>query len=245
MEPTLKLALAEVQKTLTEEMQMQFADLDSKWEKRFLEDRIQREDHVLALENSLDKATSELDGWRPQVDSAVEDLKLKVSKMNKQLDRALMERSSDLGILDPPDPSKSATARPSTGFSADGPNGHRQDFSHRDHEFGTVFTQSHDLVKGTYRPRPFSVPPHASSTFGGHIEQKHNYSKTSQFGRLPKLHFPKFEHENPKLWISRCENYFAMYSVPLDKWVQVVVNFFEGAVARWLQSVEHKVYKSS
>jgi hypothetical protein len=36
-----------------------------------------------------------------------------------------------------------------------------------------------------------------------------------------------------------------MYSVPLDKWVHVAVNFFKGVAACWLQSVEHKVYKSS
>jgi hypothetical protein len=32
-------------------------------------------------------------------------------------------------------------------------------------------------------------------------------------GRLPKMHFPKFEGENPKLWQSRCESYFNMYEV--------------------------------
>jgi hypothetical protein len=32
-------------------------------------------------------------------------------------------------------------------------------------------------------------------------------------GKLPKVNFPRLEGENPKLWQSRCENDFDMYSV--------------------------------
>jgi uncharacterized protein YijF (DUF1287 family) len=71
MDPALKIALAEVQKTLTEEMQKQFADLDFKWEQRFVEDKAEREHRVLALEESVEKAATEFNEWRPQVDSAV------------------------------------------------------------------------------------------------------------------------------------------------------------------------------
>lgn len=32
-------------------------------------------------------------------------------------------------------------------------------------------------------------------------------------GNLPKMHFPNFDGENPKLWQSRSVNYFDMYGV--------------------------------
>jgi hypothetical protein len=58
--------------------------------------------------------------------------------------------------------------------------------------------------------------------------------------QLPKLHFPKFDGDNPKLWQSKCENYFDMYFVPHSVWVRVATMHFDGVAARWLQSVHHR-----
>jgi hypothetical protein len=55
---------------------------------------------------------------------------------------------------------------------------------------------------------------------------------------LPKLDFPKFDGENPKLWIKRSRDYFDMYAVEARMWVRVSTMHFVGAVARWLSSVE-------
>jgi hypothetical protein len=60
-------------------------------------------------------------------------------------------------------------------------------------------------------------------------------------GQLPKLNFPKFEDENPKLWKSRCENNVEMYDVEEGIWVKIASMHFEGPVAHWLQSVERRV----
>jgi hypothetical protein len=139
---------------------------------------------------------------------------LEVSKLNKQLDRALLERSSNPGILDQPNPLKSVTARPSAGFPADGPSGHHQDSHLRDREFGAVFTQTHIPVKGTCQIKSSSVPPRFQYTHAGSPDPRGSSTDFPHYGRLPKLSFPKFESENPKLWISRRENYFDMYSVP-------------------------------
>lgn len=62
-------------------------------------------------------------------------------------------------------------------------------------------------------------------------------------GQLPKLHFPKFNGENPKLWISRCEDYFQMYSLDSSLWIMVSSMHFSDAAARWLQSVDRQVKK--
>jgi hypothetical protein len=60
-------------------------------------------------------------------------------------------------------------------------------------------------------------------------------------GKLRKINFSKFEGDNPKLWQSRCKNYFEMYDVDTSFWVTVASMHFEDPVARWLQSVEHRI----
>jgi hypothetical protein len=77
----------------------------------------------------------------------------------------------------------------------------------------------------------------SSNTFG-----QHTHFPT---GKLPKMNFPKFEGENPRLWKSRCENYFEMYLVDSYMWVKIATMHFEGQVALWLQFVNHIVQKTS
>jgi hypothetical protein len=64
-------------------------------------------------------------------------------------------------------------------------------------------------------------------------------------GMLPKLNFPKFDADNPKLWKSCCKNYFYMYSVDTSMWVKVATMHFEGAKVRWLHSLDHRVRKAN
>jgi len=64
-------------------------------------------------------------------------------------------------------------------------------------------------------------------------------------GKLPKLHFHRFDGENPKLWISRCEDYFKMYSVDSSYWVRLALNQLDGPAARWSQSVAKRLKQSS
>lgn len=44
--------------------------------------------------------------------------------------------------------------------------------------------------------------------------------------------------ENPRLWISRSEDYFDMYGVEGHMWVKVASMHFTDSAARWLQSVK-------
>jgi hypothetical protein len=60
-------------------------------------------------------------------------------------------------------------------------------------------------------------------------------------GQLPKLHFPMFDGDHPKLLQSRCENYFEMYSVNPSVWVRVTVMHFDDSAAHWLQSVNRRI----
>lgn len=51
--------------------------------------------------------------------------------------------------------------------------------------------------------------PHTSEAMGGSVQESYF---TKNLENLPKLHFPSFDGENPKLWQSRCEDYFLIYS---------------------------------
>jgi hypothetical protein len=64
-------------------------------------------------------------------------------------------------------------------------------------------------------------------------------------GHLPKLNFPMFDGENPKLWIRRTQNYFDMYSVESNLWVYVSSMHFVGAAARWWSSLREQFQCSS
>jgi hypothetical protein len=58
---------------------------------------------------------------------------------------------------------------------------------------------------------------------------------------MPKLNFPKFDGENPKLWIKRSQDYFELCQVDSKNWIKIASMYFTKAAARWLESVEKRV----
>lgn len=73
-----------------------------------------------AMDQSMEAAMKAFDTWQPQVDHTMDDLKLEVSMLNKQLDHVMLQRPMDLGLLVPP---LLASARASARFNADKPVG--------------------------------------------------------------------------------------------------------------------------
>jgi hypothetical protein len=61
--------------------------------------------------------------------------------------------------------------------------------------------------------------------------------QSSQFGPLPKVPFPPFDGENPRLWITRSEDYFDLCNVDPSAWIRVSTMHFTGPASRWLQSL--------
>lgn len=57
---------------------------------------------------------------------------------------------------------------------------------------------------------------------------------------FPKMDFPKFYGEFPRLWRDRCEMFFEVYSVPAMLKTRFAALNFRGAAATWLQTVERK-----
>jgi hypothetical protein len=57
------------------------------------------------------------------------------------------------------------------------------------------------------------------------------------------MNFPKFDGENPRLWITWCEDYFDLYTVHPAVWIKcATMNFVNSSpAARWLQSLDPQV----
>jgi hypothetical protein len=53
---------------------------------------------------------------------------------------------------------------------------------------------------------------------------------------MPKMHFPKFNGTNPKVWRDNCESYFTLYHLPEGMWVTAAHLHFEGNTATWYQA---------
>ena len=113
------------------------------------------------------------------------------------------------------------------------PHGHRVDLIHREGGYGSVTTFIHPPIKGAYDLPP---KPRFSDSTGTH---------TDSVVKLPKIPFPLFEGDNPRLWLSRCELYFDMYSVPTKMWIKVASMYFKGAVGRWWQSIQKRLSSAS
>ncbi|XBI72263.1 hypothetical protein VPH35_066259 [Triticum aestivum] len=86
--------------------------------------------------------------------------------------------------------------------------------------------------------------PRPSSSFSSLLHRERRNS-SSGHGKPPSVDFPKFDGENPKLWQTRCVDYFAMFDTDPNLWIAVAAMQFEGAATRWLLSVQHKFVRSS
>jgi hypothetical protein len=216
MEPNTKLLFEDLMKqmmSMREEMKAGFTAQEATVTKRFteMEQVVQQcDEHVAALEASMAALDQSFAVSKPEVESSFSLVKLNAF-FNREAKAAGNPQS---GVLS----TRSATARSLAGSPADGPSGHHVGTNHRDHGFERVFTQIHDPVTGTMTQSHPSLnfsncaePNSAMDTFK--FSNTCSADSRLNLGQLPKLHFPKFDGDHPKLWQSRCENYFEMYSV--------------------------------
>lgn len=200
--------------------------------------------------SNLEGAAKVFDEWRPRIEASVDDVKLEVGKLARHWDRSVRDKAPrDTGLL--PHPKLASERPPAPDAHADGPVGHRVERHHRDDGFGSVFVQTHVPIKGasfssdnssphgTFHPFQSTGCPPPPPPLPNHRSQ--HFHDPPYSGRLPKLQFPEFEGENPKLWLSRCEDYFDMYNIPPDLRVRVVVSQIKGVAARWTQAVEARL----
>lgn len=66
---------------------------------------------------------------------------------------------------------------------------------------------------------------------------QHDHHSYTEF-KLPKLDFPVFDREHPKICREKCEKYFSLYNLPVNVWVPFATMNFRGNAALWLQTYE-------
>jgi hypothetical protein len=227
MNPDTKFFLEEMRKEFAEqkkEIRKEFMDHDTKWEARIAAVEKQKDDRIDALES----AAAAFESWKPTIESSVQIVKTEVQKLSKHCDRTVKDKA-DAGLFPPPSftvpPFGSVSPRPSAGGEADGSEGHRGINHSRDVGLGSAATYSQIPGKGTTKapPPPPPPPPPRFTSFhshglGGSIGGNFGRAVNST-SKLPKLNFPEFTGDNPRLWISRCENYFDMYEVESYRWI--------------------------
>jgi uncharacterized protein YoxC len=219
------------------------------------------ESRVDALGNRfqpLEDKAEELSVWKEGIDTSVMDLVAKfdavgdlsikvdannelnqqVSNLSTKVDRVVLDHGCQTqGILPKPE---MAVVTPLVGNPVIGPHGHRFDNHLRENGYGSVMSYTQLPVKGT-SSYPYALHGCDASQFGSHrFLSSSGNAMSNSTGHWPKLPFPKFDGENPKLWQSRCEDYFDMSGIDKSNWVRKSTMYFDGPAARCLQSVERR-----
>jgi hypothetical protein len=249
-------------KELDEKLDARFTPYEDSWERRFADLVVSHDTRMCVLEC----AASTFEDWSTSMEGTVDDIKLEVGKLPKHLERSMHERSPPLiplGTSLAAEPkttpavnkmllpygdlkSSSASGRPSAADIADRPNRHILDNQYREGGYGSVTTIVHPPVKGAC---PLPIPPSKSysSPIPGSEYRPRSASPlvSGGVGRLPKLNFPSFDGNNPKLWLSRCLDYFELYDFEEPRWTMVATMHFIPPATHWLPSVEPKLKSCS
>lgn len=224
---------ADMARSLSHQVETQVGEFQSlTWE------RIDAVDEALSGRvANLESATAVLESWRPYVErsmgvaqASVESLRAEVARMSEPWGRphhASPPRRPDASM-----PYIPPVARPSAPrMNVDAPHGHH-DVYHRREE-GPGYPYTHGLLPHngmnagpSFFPQNFQSSTH--DVFGGTALDTYSGS----LGNLPKMPFPGFDGDSPKLWQSRCEDYFAMYSVHPSVWIKVSKMNFTGSASR-------------
>jgi hypothetical protein len=201
----------------------------------------------------LENVTKVFESWRPRMEGLIETIQTSVEAVRSELARVShnLERDESDNRATTGQFKSTAQRSPAAMPRVDDPGQQGYVPHHREFGFGESF-QTQLPNNGTHDQAPF----HHHVPFQYHEEyvpaMHHTYRDFSggygqgppslgSLGNLPKLNFPMFDGENPKLWQSRCEAYFHMYTVDPSVWVQVAYMQFTGPAARWLQSIEFRL----
>jgi hypothetical protein len=261
MSPEGQQLLAEMEKMFEKQNQLldrRFADSEQSVEHRIIDseqridgrirdtearidDRItaatRRQDERL---QSIEAATGGLQSWQQDAEGVLDDMRLKVLKLNKQLDRSLIEQSiSAPGLLSSSSSMEQADQHVTADDKAARPSGHGAPTSQRENEFGRVYTLTHSPANGTDPPPKFHGTAYDLWMSRNKPPDPHQWPT----GHMPKFPFPTFHGENVRLWISNAEDYFDMYQVEPHLWLKIAKQQFKDAAAHWIQSIEPELPK--
>jgi hypothetical protein len=69
-------------------------------------------------------------------------------------------------------------------------------------------------------------------------ENGYQYKSMHRDFRMPRIDFPRFDGEHPRVWKDKCEKYFRMCAVPPDLWAPFATLHFHSHASYWLQTFE-------
>jgi hypothetical protein len=187
---------------------------------------------VAALEATTDAITS----WRPYIEQSVGVVHSNIEGLRSEL-----QRSSDRWEHErrAPTPLQAAAFGSTMGCPPAATRNVEGHWRHHDanpaQEGGFRYPHAHNfLPTNGMAPGSNSIPPAiphlVHDAFGSHPHSQFD----RPLGNIPKVPFPGFDGENPKLWQTRCQDYFTMYSVDPSVWIRIARMHFTGSAARWL-----------
>jgi hypothetical protein len=57
---------------------------------------------------------------------------------------------------------------------------------------------------------------------------------------MPKMDFPYFYREDPKIWLDNCRDYFDLYRIPEGMWITAARVHLKEKAGRWYQAFKQK-----
>lgn len=95
------------------------------------------------------------------------------------------------------------------------------------------------------KPTGLYVPPQARGKCGASpgLTPPGSPRHTDASNSAPRVELPRFDGSMPQLWQSRCEDYFQLWNTPQELWISYATAQFEGAAARWLESVKRRALR--
>ena len=171
----------------------------------------------------------------------IKDNDKRFSDLNSKVDDAMTEIRGALGKLGTagsasPSPTAATAARATVTResleAAEGQLGHRVD--------------THGRRSGLYIPPPARGTRDNLSSASLDKSGEENFVEcTDHFTPGPRVELPRFDGVQPRLWQSRCEEYFQLWGTPSSLWVPYVSAQFDGAAAKWLEAYKHKYPQGS
>lgn len=138
----------------------------------------------------------------------------------------------------PPQPPSPLLASASHGGRPLGPSSHGDETRNRGESDGLLSVPQLPPNMGMSLPRASNLGENCGDlrlAAGNLVSHPPNPTRSNH---QPKMDFPKFDGDNPRLWRERSENYFALYSVQSELRTRFAALNFTGSAALWLQKIE-------
>jgi hypothetical protein len=183
------------------------------------------------------------DEWKSSIEGTVDDTRMEVKKMSRTWAREVTLNPGDSRSVFTPSPPRVDHPPPVIRLHTlvIGP---RVEPQNQESGFGVVSTLIHSLVKGEH---PLPTPPMPKSVLQSdafhpaHDDMPGVGSHKSHNAKLPKINFPVFDGDQPKVWLWNCLDYFDLYDVDPQSWVRVARIHLVAAAKRWYNSVESQI----